>query len=63
MAQARPAGGRRWHRLLGSYVVAYVLLDRTPLGTATDAQLVDHYGDDRDLTLTLAGLFGRPDCA
>lgn len=42
------------------YVVSYVLLDRTPLGSATDAELVDYYGDDRNLTLTVAGMLVMP---
>ena len=42
------------------YAIAYVLLDRTPLGSASDQELIDYYGDDRNLTLSIAGLVVIP---
>jgi hypothetical protein len=42
------------------YVVAYLLLERTPLGSAPDQEIIDYYADDRNLTLSVAGLVVMP---
>jgi len=42
------------------YVVAYLLLERTPLGSAPDQEIIDYYADDRNLTLSIAGLVVMP---
>ena len=42
------------------YVISYYLLARTPLGNASDAELIAYYGDGANLTLTLAGMVVMP---
>ena len=42
------------------YVISYYLLAKTPLGNATDAEIIAYYGDGKNLTLTLAGMLIMP---
>ena len=42
------------------YLISFYLLARTPLGNATDAEIIAYYGDGTNLTLTLAGMLIMP---
>ena len=42
------------------YILSYWLLANTPLGNATDAEILAYYGSDQQRTLTLAGMFIMP---
>jgi hypothetical protein len=42
------------------YAISYSLLQRTPLGNAPDAEIIDYYGEAGNLTLTLAGMVMMP---
>ena len=42
------------------YVISFYLLAKTPLGNATDAEIIAYYGDGTNLTLTLAGMLVMP---
>jgi hypothetical protein len=42
------------------YTLAYYLLTQTPLGSATDAEIIAYYADGNQRTLTLAGMFIMP---
>ena len=42
------------------YLISYYLLAKTPLGNATDAEIIAYYGDGTNLTLTLAGMLIMP---
>jgi len=42
------------------YLISFYLLARTPLGNATDAEIIAYYGDETSLTLTLAGMLIMP---
>jgi hypothetical protein len=42
------------------YVISFYLLAKTPLGNATDAEIIAYYGDGTNLTLTLAGMLIMP---
>ena len=42
------------------YALSYWLLANTPLGSATDAEILAYYADGQQRTLTLAGMFIMP---
>ncbi len=42
------------------YALSYYLLTRTPLGGASDAEILAYYGDSQQRTLTLASMFIMP---
>lgn len=42
------------------YVLSYWLLANTPLGGATDAEILAYYADSQQRTLTLAGMYIMP---
>jgi hypothetical protein len=42
------------------YFLSYYLLAQTPLGNATDAEIIDYYAGGNNLTLTLAGMLVMP---
>jgi len=42
------------------YLASYLLLDRTPLGGASDQQILAYYAEGRNLTITIAGMLVMP---
>ena len=61
MAIRRPARGHLRHRLRRAiYIISYFLLANTPLGSATDAEIIAYYADGANLTLTMAGMLIMP---
>lgn len=42
------------------YSISFYLLSQTPLGSATDAEIIAYYADGQQRTLSLAGMFIMP---